>query len=161
MEMVDRIWYPINLSVFIRSVAAIFNRRSSHVMYRPREFRSDEPATTTPSDVKKCVTSMELPGRLFLPESWTNNRARLDRADVPAAYRPGHPTRITSFCNLAGNVEAGMSQARCGNPDAVPFYELGGYRWLGQDEFHVRLQKFSGDSSSPPHPANREKRLFD
>src|SRR5262249_13624279 len=56
IEMVDRICYPINLP------AAIFNRCSSHMMYRPREFRSDDPATTTPSDVKKCVTSTELPG---------------------------------------------------------------------------------------------------
>ena len=46
--------------------------------------------------------------RLFLPESWTNNRARLDRADVPAAYRTARTKPEMALAEIDRAVAAGV-----------------------------------------------------
>lgn len=46
--------------------------------------------------------------RLFLPESWTNNRARLDRAGVPAEYRTARTKPEMALAEIDRAVAAGL-----------------------------------------------------
>jgi len=46
--------------------------------------------------------------RLFLPESWTSNRARLERAEVPAEYRTGRTKPQMALTEIDRVVAAGV-----------------------------------------------------
>jgi SRSO17 transposase len=46
--------------------------------------------------------------RLFLPESWTNNRARLERADVPAEYRTARTKPEMALTEVDRIIAAGV-----------------------------------------------------
>ena len=46
--------------------------------------------------------------RLFLPESWTNNRARLERAGVPAEYRTARTKPEIALAELDRAIAAGV-----------------------------------------------------
>jgi SRSO17 transposase len=46
--------------------------------------------------------------RLFLPESWTSNRARLDRADVPAEYRTAGTKPELALVEIDRAIAAGV-----------------------------------------------------
>jgi SRSO17 transposase len=46
--------------------------------------------------------------RLFLPESWTSNRARLDRAGVPAEYRTARTKPELALVEIDRAIAAGV-----------------------------------------------------
>jgi hypothetical protein len=46
--------------------------------------------------------------RLFLPESWTSNRARLDRAGVPAEYRTAGTKPELALVEIDRAIAAGV-----------------------------------------------------
>src|SRR5882762_6949517 len=58
--------------------------------------------------------------RLFLPESWTSNRARLERAGVPAEYRTARTKPEMALAEIDGVIAAGvrfgcvLADAGCG-----------------------------------------------
>jgi hypothetical protein len=63
--------------------------------------------------------------RLFLPESWTSNRARLDRAGVPAEYRTARTKPELALLEIdraiAAGVRFGCVLADAGYGLSVPF----------------------------------------
>src|SRR5258707_159489 len=55
---------------------------------------------------RKSIQPMAL--RLFLPESWTSNRARLERAGVPAEHRRARTKPEMALVEIDGVIAAGV-----------------------------------------------------
>jgi SRSO17 transposase len=68
---------------------------------------------------------------LFLPESWTSNRPRLDRAGVPAEYRTARTKPELALVEIDRTIAAGarfgcvLVDAGCGL--SAPFRQAGSF----------------------------------
>jgi hypothetical protein len=83
MELIKPI-RPINLVLSIANVNAPFGRCRCAIRFGAGQDRQlPDPVSLT---LARAEVPIVLALRLFLPESWTSKRTRLERADAPAEY---------------------------------------------------------------------------